>query len=94
MDKFVKKIILESLSDNNFEERIIFCISHAPAMMLFLREIFKRELVTGENDSVLERMGGIINPLDGFKIKVEKKKDIVELTYRFKNFERVMAFAV
>lgn len=58
------------------EEELVFCVSHVPPIMLFLKYALPDRW---ENEDVLRSLGGFTKVLHGFQVFFERKRDGVQV---------------
>jgi len=55
------------------EEEVVFCVSHVPAIMLFLKHALSERW--GDGDKILQELGGFTKVLHGFQLLFERREN-------------------
>ncbi len=91
IQKLIDDFISESSKREEKSDRNIFFITHAPPIMLHIKHIFENEFKKDNSKTtVLEKMGGFVEPMKGFELSVVNDNRNTELRYQYKNFKKTI----
>lgn len=95
IQKLIDYFISESLKREEKSDRNVFFITHAPPIMLHVKHIFENEFKKDRSKTtVLEKMGGFVEPMEGFEVRVVNNSKNTELRYQYKNFKKTIKLPV